>query len=498
MPEIHTENNSVYACWQKVRSDLKQIVESKGGEVKTCGVRFWSREIDLNEDTGQWSARGMFSKPSRWLMSYQAQSGELDLSDRIAYFSLRNEALVFVVRAYPVMQEEDEETFFFPEHTEWMVVFVAKSLTPRGSSSATAHAGRLREGLITITTDDRVFEVPLDCIGIIRPSDQQVPMVDAVQEKLWQTCAEGAPCYDLNQTQGREDFLQRVDALQLIAQQRVESEERAWMTEVDINKAKEVFQDGELNLVLWGDDPASLNLTLEELEDSSSHPFVHFEALPDWGEHTLSRLLSDGSLADKVICIRGIERVQAERVLPPIMSRSKATKLITGHGDLLPAPECQPKAWILLGSQLTTGQILRLHRTTQHVFRWFRCEAAVSATDAVKSIYREEGVEISATNWFDNLFVVMWDELKAHLSVPPETLAGIVRFCLRQDRSGTWDLNATPVQKELIVQAIESHLTPIIAASPKETRTQCINSIIGTLEISQKQAQRLLFLLMSR
>src|SRR5690554_3038150 len=101
MRNVQTENSVVGNCWNAFRRDLKTIVDSKGGEIKTCGIRFWGRPITLDPETGHWAEKGMHSKPSRWLLEYYDKNSPLNLADRMAYFSLRNEALAFAVRAVP-------------------------------------------------------------------------------------------------------------------------------------------------------------------------------------------------------------------------------------------------------------------------------------------------------------------------------------------------------------------------------------------------------------
>ena len=158
----------------------------------------------------------MHSKPSRWLFTFEEGDSQLAPADRMAYFSLRNEALAFVVRAVPTFYNSDRDAFNFSENLEWVVVFIAKSLTPRGSSSATAHTSRLDEGILTITTDDREFEVPLECVGVIKPEDKlSSALFQNVDDKFEEFLSQSVDCYVLNDHQKRESFLQRIDQLQM-------------------------------------------------------------------------------------------------------------------------------------------------------------------------------------------------------------------------------------------------------------------------------------------
>jgi len=255
MPNIQTENGVVGNCWSAIRKDLKTIVEGKGGEIKTCGIRFWDRPIPLDAETGQWSEKGMYSKPSRWLITYEDENSSLKMADRMAYFSLRNEALAFAVRAVPVFFDKKKNVFNFVKNLEWIIVFVAKSLTPRGSSSATAHTSRLDEGILTITTDDREFEVPLECVGLIKPEDHlDSAIVRDVDEKLQKQVSRSVDCYILNNNQARESFLQRVDQLQMWNDVKNPSQENVWITDQDLQDVEAIFQDGQSSLMLWGDD----------------------------------------------------------------------------------------------------------------------------------------------------------------------------------------------------------------------------------------------------
>lgn len=495
MKDIQTENASVQTCWSGVRRDLKTIVESKRGEVKTCGIRYWDRAIKLANDTGAWFERGMMSKPSRWLFKCNSKGTLIDFADRMAYFSLRNEALAFVVRAVPVFFDEERETYEFVEHTEWIVVFIAKSLTLRGSSSATAHSSRLNEGLITITTDDREFEVPLECIGLIKPDDQlSSPVNSEIHRSFENFLSLSASCYDLNEEETKNAFLKRVDRLQAIPESSNPSHEGSWMAEDDFQTVKSLFENGESNLMLWGNECSSLNVTIQYLEKISTNEFVHFEALPNWNESTIFNILDSHDLSGKIVCIHAAQRLSPELALPNILFRPDKLSLVAPSGLVLPESKSKPRAWIFIANRLDLNQIRQWHRTLNDDFKWFRCEAAVSSLDAVRKIYQEENIQASSNNWFDNLFVIMWDELVAHLPISTEVLAAIVRSSLREDATAVWDLGATPIQKGILVREIESRISSLIASMPTENRKQCVNSLIGTLEISQPQSKRLLSL----
>jgi len=294
MLDIHTENRIVGSCWNTVRKDLKTIVESKGGDIKTCGIRFWDRPISLDEDTGQWAEKGMHSKPSRWLFTFEEGDSQLAPADRMAYFSLRNEALAFVVRAVPTFYNSDRDAFNFSENLEWVVVFIAKSLTPRGSSSATAHTSRLDEGILTITTDDREFEVPLECVGVIKPEDKlSSALFQNVDDKFEEFLSQSVDCYVLNDHQKRESFLQRIDQLQMRSNAEALSQENSWITDHDLQTVETIFEDGQSSLMLWGDDYSTITATIDHLESLTAYDFAHYEALPTWDEHSLSRLVDD-------------------------------------------------------------------------------------------------------------------------------------------------------------------------------------------------------------
>lgn len=495
MQDIQTENATVESCWKAIRKDLKNIVESKHGEVKTCGIRYWNRAIKLDDDTGLWSERGMMSKPSRWLFTCDKNGKPIEFTDRLAYFSLRNEALAFAVRAVPIFFDEKSKTYEFVDHTEWIIVFIAKSLTPRGSSSATAHSCRLNEGVITITTDDREFEVPLECIGLIKPEDQLNSHVkNEIHRSLENHLSLSASCYDLNEDVTREAFLKRVDKLQATPESEALSLEGAWMSEDDLKDAHSLFESDASNLMLWGHDHSSLRVTLEHLENASVSEFVHFESLPNWNESTLANLLDSNDLSDKVVCIHASERFNPELVLPSVFPRPKSTSIVAPSGKTLLEPKAKPRAWIFIASRLELGQIRQWHRTFGDELKWFRCETAISSLDAVKKIYQEENIQASATNWFDNLFVIMWDELIAHLPVSTEALAAVVRSCLSQDHTAVWDLDATPIQKGILIREIEVRISSLIASLPTENRKQCVNSLVRTLDVPQSQSQSLLSL----
>ncbi|GEA03655.1 hypothetical protein KUL17_25520 [Alteromonas sp. KUL17] len=492
--DLQTENSVVKECLDAVRKDLKGIVESKKGEFKTCGIRYWDRAIELDSNTGSWAKKGMFSKPSRWLFTHDGTGEPLDFTDRIAYFSLRNEALAFAVRAVPVFKNEELSTFQFIEHTEWIVIFIAKSLTPRGSSSATAHSSRLDEGLITITTDDREFEVPLECIGLIKPQDMMSsPLINEVHASFEKALSASTKCYDLNEEESRVEFLKRVDKLQVSPSNSHASTEASWMSEDDFNQVISLFGDADSNLMLWGNDESSLLATTARIEQSSEQNFVHIEALPNWNENTLPIILSSIDASTKVVCIHRAERIAPELVLPGVFNKNKIP-LISAAGKFLPKSRDLPLAWIFVANGLSPGQIKEWHRALSKDLKWFRCEAAMPSIEAVKRIYKEENVQSAATNWFDNLFVIMWDEMVAHLPISTEALAAIVRNCLRKDSTGTWDLEASAIQKKILVREIESESSSLIASMEVERRKQCVNALIATLEIPNSQGHRLLSL----
>ena len=82
----------------------------------------------------------------------------------------------------------------------------------------------------------------------------------------------------------------------------------------------------------------------------------------------------------------------------------------------------------------------------------------------------------------------------AHLPISTETLAAIVRNFLRKDSTGTWDLEASAIQKKILVREIESESSSLIASMEVERRKQCVNALIATLEIPNSQGHRLLSL----
>lgn len=494
--EVQTENNSVHSRWQSFRKTLDRIVKEKGGEVKTCGVRYWDRPILLNNETATWSERAMFSKPSRWLFKYDLESEELVPSNKIAYFSLRNEALTFVTRAFVSIRSEEASTHSFPENAEWMVIFVADSLTPRGSSSAITQSSELSRGQLSITTDDRKFKIPLKCIGLISPTDRlHEPEIAKIDEAITRYLRQGVELYNLTNQQECDDFLSVIDSLALASSTQMgRVVEGSWVTAHDLEYCEDLFETGNSNLVLWGDESTALTAVCEHLELASEYQVIHYEALPDWNEDTLRLLSQRTDLAGKVVFVHGIERVNPDSVLPQIVPNLQSTTLLNRESEPLPGLDESPKAWVLVGNRLSSSQITKLHRTLKHGFKWFRCEGVIHASDAVRDIYLEEGA-ISATEaWLDNLFVIMWEEIRAHLPVSPETLATVVRCCLRQDLSATWDINASPKVKETMVKAIEAFLTPEFAAAPKDVRTRCVNSLIGSLDIPTSYCQRLLSL----
>ena len=495
MYDIQTENTRVQSCWNEVRKDLKKIVESKHGELKTCGIRFWDRPIKLSNQTGQWSDRGMASKPSRWLLTCNSKGTFINFADRMAYFSLRNEALAFAVRAVPIIRTDERETYEFIDHTEWIIIFIAKSLTPRGSSSATAHASRLAEGLITITTDDREFEVPLDCVGIIKPDDKlSSPFIAEIERTFQKTLAHSLDCYDLNIDSIRREFLSRVDQLQVTPKPKRLSKEGTWMSDEDLFEVESIFHRNEPYLMLWGNDESSLEFVVDHLEGLSEHEFVHLEALPTWDEYTLFHILDSDSMTDKVICIHAAERLNPNLTVPIIAPKKRQISLISSSGHMLAQPKSKPHSWIFIAHRLELSEIKQWHKALRDQLKWFRCEVAISPVDAVKLIYQQENVQATSVNWFDNLFVLMWEELATNLPISIELLATIVRNCLRQDATGVWDLDATPIQKEILVEEILISASPLIVSLPPENRKRCLNSLIGILEIPQSQSRRLLSL----
>jgi len=45
--------------------------------------------------------------------------------------------------------------------------------------------------------------------------------------------------------------------------------------------------------MLWGDDYSTITATIDHLESLTAYDFAHYEALPTWDEHSLSRLVDD-------------------------------------------------------------------------------------------------------------------------------------------------------------------------------------------------------------
>ena len=157
---------------------------------------------------------------------------------------------------------------------------------------------------------------------------------------------------------------------------------------------------------------------------------MHHEVLPTWNEDSLLRIIDNKDFTKKIVCLHGSERLNPELVLPAIIPRASYVDLTAANGKRIETASGKPLCWIFTGHQLEPLQIRRWHRVAHNHLKWFLCEATVSATDAVRRIYQEEGIQTSTTNFFDNLFVIMWEELKAYLPVSPEQLATIIRNSL--------------------------------------------------------------------
>lgn len=496
---VKTANDSVHVAWKDLRTDLTRIIQGKGGEVRSCGVTYWEKPIAIDTLTGRWAERSTRSKPNRWLFTYNHETAELKSASRIGYFSLRTEALAYVVRIFVSIKGQEDQPYTLNDGVEWLAVFVAKSLTPRGSSSAIARADDLDEGILAISSDDRKYGVALACCALIPPLDKiKQHSVATVHNSLVNKMQRICTFFDLSKEGSKETFLTHVDSISLqSALSSVTSKEKSWLSEGDMEHCLALFEKGQSNMVLWGNERSNLDSLVWRLCQDSQISVMHLEALPTWNQGTIVAISQQVDLSNKVVFLHCTERLDPELVLPVILERHQSLVIYSPDGSVAKQLQSKPRAWILILCKPFSDQIRRLHRVVGDTFRWFRFEAAPLASEAVRKIYQEENVAVHNKQWSNNLFVLMWDDLQSHVNIAPEALAPVVRTCLRKDPTDAWDVDSSPVAKEHLVQAIEAHLSPHLATAPFGVRKACINSLINTLEVPLSSSGKIVALILA-